>query len=257
MLLRFCSTVVLGSLLCVSASAQTVRFDTNVGNFDVVLNPNGLTELLGHVDNFLAYVDGGFYNNLLIHRSPDNFVMQLGRFQIGSIFPPNASSDFNDNINNRFDPVTVDADNDGTVDFDTEGLTNTRGMISLALSGTDSNSGTSEFFVNLSDNSRLDAQEGSGEADFVPFAFVPDMSTIDLIFKLKNENLFSGAFEDVRMLNNNTLVYVEKAFVIAATPEGSSGSATLESVSVPEPPSLVLAIGALVAIYVLKPSKRG
>jgi len=254
MFFRLCSAAVLSGLLLVSASAQTVRFNTNVGNFDVVLNPEGRSELQGHVDNFLAYVDGGFYDNLLINRTPDNFVMQLGRFQIDSIFQPSDSSDFIDNVDSRFDPVIVDADNDGTVDFDTTELTNTRGTISLALSGSDSNSGTSEFFINVTDNSRLDPQEGPGAADFVTFAIVPDMSTIDLIFQLNRQNLFGGPFEDVRLLDNETLVFVEEAFVLAATPEGASGGGSM--VSVPEPPSLVLAIGALVAICVLKPSKR-
>jgi len=84
MLLRLSSVVFLGLFFVSNAMAQTVRFDTNVGNFDVVLNPNGISGLQGHVDNFLQYVEGGFYDNLLINRTPNNFVMQLGRFQISN-----------------------------------------------------------------------------------------------------------------------------------------------------------------------------
>jgi len=244
-------------------SAQTVRFDTNVGNFDVVLNPHGIPELQGHVDNFLAYVDGGFYDNLLIHRTPaNNFVMQLGRFQIESIFRPSDPSGFIDNIANRFDPVIVDADNDGTVDFDTSalqdsnGLINTRGTISLALSGSNSNSGTSEFFVNIGDNGFLDPADGPG-ADFVTFAIVPDMTTIDLINQLNRVNLFPSvqtAHTDARLLDNDTLVYVERAFVL----EGAIVPATagLSAVNVPEPASIGLAIGALMLIFVLPRQKN-
>jgi len=256
MLSRIVPAVAAVLLLTSMGSAQTVRFDTNVGNFDVVLNPNDISGLQGHVDNFLAYVEGGFYDNLLINRTPNNFVMQLGRFQIESIFPPSDSTGFIDNIDNRFDPVIVDADGDGTVDFDLSsledinGTLNFRGTISLALSGTNSNSGTSEFFVNFVDNGNLDPTDGLGAADFVTFAMVPDMTTIDLINQLTNQNLFGGAFTDVRLLDNGTLVYVERAFILEGAPP------ELNAANIPEPPTLVLAVGALMLISVLSRHKN-
>ena len=182
---RFYCSLVIVCLYTAFASAQTVRFNTNVGNFDVVLNPDDNPDLQPHVDNFLGYVNGGFYNNLLLNRAddrndtdgndgnPDNdFVLQMGRFTINSIFRPDDSSGFNDNITDRFDPVIVDADEDGTVDFDTTGLSNVRRTISLALSGSDSNSGTSEFFINLGDNTMLDPTPGNRIALFIFFAFI-------------------------------------------------------------------------------------
>ncbi len=259
---RISCAVVLSSLLVSAAAAQTVRFDTNVGNFDVVLNPNDIPELQGHVDNFLGYVNGGFYDNLLINRTPDNFVMQLGRFSIESIFVPMDQSGFIDNRDTfaeLFDPVIVDEDDDGTVDFDTSMLSNTRNTISLALNGTNSNSGTSEFFVNFRDNGNLDPSDGTGTADFVTFAMVPDMTTIDLINQLTVRNLFGSPFDDVRLLDNDTVVYVERAFVLsepvaAASAGGSGSSAPLlssSSFTVPEPSSFMLAAGALLAISLL------
>ncbi len=263
------------------SAAQTVRFDTNVGNFDVVLNPNDIPELQGHVDNFLGYVNGGHYDNLLINRTPANdFVMQLGRFSIESIFRPSDQSGFIDNrveFTELFDPVIVDADGDETIDFDLSsleddnGTLNFRGTISLALSGGNSNSGTSEFFVNISDNASLDPKDGvtfntlgQPEPDFVTFAVVPDMTTIDLINQLNNVNLFGGAFTDVRLLDNDTVVFVERAFVLPAVPlaasGGGSGSSESQSggnsVTVPEPPTLVLAVGALMAISLLSRRKN-
>ena len=263
MLLRFCSAVVLVGLLFVPATAQTVRFNTNVGNFDMVLNPDGDANLQVLVDNMLVYVEGGLYDNSVINREAtldgrddsNSYILQMGIFLMDSIFPPSTSDEFIDTPITAPDGVRnviVDADNDGEVDFDT--ASNLRGTVSLGLSAAGVNSGSNSFFINQNDNSEsLDPQ------GFVPFATIPDMSTIDLIMQLKNVDIYSQpgnlTLSDIPTLDNNTLVYIEKAFVIAATPEGSSAS--LQSVSVPEPPSLVLAIGALVAIYVLKPSKRG
>jgi len=260
-------------------SAQTVRFDTNVGNFDVVLNPGEIPELQGHVDNFLQYVEGGHYDNLLLNRADDrnpangndgnqadDFVLQFGRFRIDSIFQPSGSSTFIDNRDLMFPSVFVDGTSsqtaDGTVDFDTTGLSNTRGTISLALSGTNSNSGTSEFFINLGDNSMLDPQVGPGPADFVTFAMVPDMTTIDLIFRLNNETLIfdnpnpliDGAFTDVALLDNGSLVYVERAFVLGGAPVEAAGALSAIAV-VPEPPTLVLAAGALMLVSLLSRRK--
>lgn len=293
---RICAAASLMLLFVAPATAQIIRFDTNVGTFDMELNPTGNPNLQAHVENTLAYVEGGFYNNLVMNRADDrnsadgndgnradDFVLQMGRFNTDVLVAPAAQSGLIDNMSDRFDPVTVDADNDGNVDFDTTGLTNVRGQVSLALSGSDSNSGTNEFFINLGDNSFLDAAPGDGAADFVPFAVVHDMSTIDLIFSLNNQNLYGGAFTDVPLLENNRLVFVERAFVcdtcespMAMTMEdmmddmmGGEAEAlsaitnssnvpsvgALQTITVPEPPALVLAIGALMTIYLLKPNK--
>jgi len=162
-------------------------------------------------------------------------------------------------VNDRFDPVIVDADGDGNVDFDlssleVNGTLNVRGTISLALSGTNSNSGTSEFFINFVDNGNLDPTDGLNDADFVTFAMVPDMTTIDLINQLTNQNLFGGAFTDVRLLDNGTLVYVERAFILGGAPIEASGALAATAV-VPEPPTLVLAVGALMLVSLLSRRK--
>ena len=256
MLSRLFATSTILFLLASLGTAQSVRFDTNVGNFDVVLNPHNIPELQGHVDNFMGYVNGGHYDNLLINRVPaNNFVMQLGRFSIQSIFRPSDSSGFTDNrtlFAELFDPVIVDVDNDGTVDFDTSMLSNTPGTVSLALSGRDSNSGTSEFFVNIGSNTNLDPVAGPGAADFVTFAMVPDMTTINLINQLNRVNLFGQPFDDVRLLDNDTVVYVERAFqlgvLVPAAAVAGTGSGSLNSNIVPEPPALVLAVGALMLL---------
>jgi len=83
------------------------------------------------------------------------------------------------------------------------------------------------------------------------------------------------AGDDVPILDNNRVVFVERAFVLGPTPEemaammvsGDESLANLSSgvdaippassmaLSVPEPPALMLAAVALIAICVMKPNK--
>jgi len=218
------------------------------------LNPTGNANLQGHVDNMIAYVEAGRYDLTVINRAAEDFVMQMGGFQLDTLVLPENFSDFPSVP--TFDPVIVDADNDGTVDFDVTGLLNTRGTVSLALS-TDANTGTSSFFVNLGDNVSLDA----GNLRFVPFATINNMATIDLITGLQQANLADGGLggDDVPLLDNNFLVYVERAFVLEIPADGGLApdpETSLQALSVPEPPALVLALGALLAIFLMKPGKR-
>ena len=268
MLSRFCVAALIVCLLVVSATAQTVRFDTNVGTFDMELNPTGNPNLQAHVENLIAYVESGRYDLTVINRADEGFVMQMGGFQVESLALPDTFS-FPDV--ESFGEVIVDADEDGTADFDLTGLDNTRGTVSLALSGP-LNSGTSSFFVNVVDNTGSLNPQG-----FIPFATVDNLATIDLIMGLSQVNLPNRqginpdlAGDDVPVLTENRVVYVERAFVLdtsngattalamtSGTGSGSGSVAALQSIAVPEPPALVLAVGALVLIYLMKPSKIG
>jgi hypothetical protein len=101
------------------------------------------------------------------------------------------------------------------------GLSNTAGTVGLALSsgpnGTNEDSGTSSFFINLGNNFALDA-------DFAVFARVPDMTTIGSIMSLSQVDLTTDpsfgagpgnlAFTDVPLLSNGDLVIVSRAFVV-------------------------------------------
>jgi cyclophilin family peptidyl-prolyl cis-trans isomerase len=96
------------------------------------------------VENLLAYIDEGFYDELLWHRVSRNadgspFVVQTGGFR--------REDDVLVPVEPLFDPVDSESDN---------GLSNQPGSIAMALSNNDPDSGTSQFFVNLNDNSFLD-----------------------------------------------------------------------------------------------------
>jgi cyclophilin family peptidyl-prolyl cis-trans isomerase len=168
-----------------------------------------------------------------------------------------------------FDRVIVDANNDGNVDFDLGGLSNTRATVSLALSN-NPNTGTSSFFINLNDtNDFLD------DSDFVPFAVIENMETVNLIMSLPQANLDpSGnnlAAINIPILENNKLVFIERAFVLDATDaeiqsalanadlsnfspanlSGVTGGSSPLSTTVPEPSSILL-VGTMAMLSVLK-----
>jgi cyclophilin family peptidyl-prolyl cis-trans isomerase/uncharacterized protein YkwD len=93
------------------------------------------------VQNFLNYVESGRYNASIIHRSVPGFVIQGGGFALNG---------------NTVEPVKTDA----TVTNE-PGISNLRGTVAMAKLGTDPNSATSQWFINLADNSsNLDAQNG-------------------------------------------------------------------------------------------------
>ncbi|MEO0529811.1 MAG: peptidylprolyl isomerase [Planctomycetota bacterium] len=202
------------------AQAQTVRFQTSVGAFVMLLNPTNNEDLQPLVDNMLANVAAGVYQQSVINRADSNvdgepFVLQLGGFFTDN-FDPDLVPVGGFAPVDRFDPVIVDANNDGAVDFDTTGLTNSIGTVSLALAGGNPNSGTSSFFVNLNDNSFLDDQ------GFVPFATIADMATVDRIFNSTLLDLTAQvgqpgnlAFEDVPVDANGELIYLETVSVVS------------------------------------------
>jgi cyclophilin family peptidyl-prolyl cis-trans isomerase len=214
------SAAIVASFAAAPASAQTtLRFTTSVGAFDMELNPTNDSNLQPLVDNIVAYVGLGRYHYTAINRAAkqqdgSDFVLQMGSF-LG--FPPTTNNWLGllQEVNG-LNPVVTDADGDGQVDFDA--ISNTRGTVSLALSG-QPNSGSSSFFVNLGDNSFLDSQ------GFVPFARVNDLSTIDRIMELEQIDLTGDpsnlTFSNVPLQENGRLVILKSVHVLQAAPSFS------------------------------------
>ncbi|HWL92136.1 MAG TPA: PKD domain-containing protein [Phycisphaerae bacterium] len=132
-----------------------VRLETSMGDivFELVDDAPVTT------DNFLQYVEDGFYDGTIFHRIVPDFVVQGGGFLPGMI-PPDG---LRDPIVNEFD---VDR-------------SNLRATVAMAKLGGDPDSATSQFFVNLDDNSEnLDNQNGG----FTVFAHVIEgMDVVDAI----------------------------------------------------------------------------
>ena len=217
MLRRLIYALATGFLLTTAATAQVVRFQTTVGDFDMVLNPTNNPLLEDYVDNFLAYVNAERYHCSVINRAAEGFVMQTGGFKVRNTDLPSTVSGFMPVA--TFDPVP------GVPAATIDGLSNTLGTVALALpgdgmGGTDEDAGTSSFFVNLTNNSFLDA-------DFTVFAEVPDLTTINNIMALdqvdltQDPNFGAGpgnlAFTDVPLRSSGDLVIITRAFVITDT----------------------------------------
>jgi len=219
------SSLLLAALAVVAtpAAAQTVRFQTSVGAFDMLLNPTGNANLQPHVDNLLANVAAGVYHRSVVNRAVDDFVLQIGSFQTDTVEVGEIPR-FGFDPTNSFDPVIVDADNNGQVDFSTAGLTNSRGTVSLALSAGNANSGSASFFVNLTDNSFLDNQ------DFIPFATISDLATIDRIMNQTIVDLSSTvgqpgslAYTDVPLAPDGDLIVIENVSVVSGSNQAFLG----------------------------------
>ncbi|HEX6964051.1 MAG TPA: peptidylprolyl isomerase, partial [Lacipirellula sp.] len=228
MLKRLFAAAALVLLTYSGAVAQTtMRFETNVGSFDMVLNPNNDPALQPIVDNIVAYIGLGRYHFSAVNRAADgstpsaddDFVLQMGGF-MGFPPVPDLWASLHKPIEKLSDGVVVDSDGDGQVDFNA--ISNTRGTVSMALQAGNPNSGTSSFFINLGDNNFLDDQ------GFVPFARIEDMATVDRIMRLTQTDLSqevgqsgSLAYIDVPVTDDGLMVVVNDVDVVSAAPDFS------------------------------------
>lgn len=153
-----------------------VRCTSNLGEFDLQLFD---AEKPKTVANFLSYVNSGAFKNSIIHRSVLGFVVQGGGFFLDGTSLNSVSARA---------PVVNEP-----------GISNLRGTVAMAKLGGDPNSATSQWFVNLGDNSaNLDAQNGG----FTVFGEVlgNGMNVVDAIAGLPTYNA-GGAFTDLPLRN--------------------------------------------------------
>ena len=106
-------------------------FETTLGNFEVELFEK---EAPISAENFLGYVDDGFFDGVVFHRVIPGFMIQGGGFEPGM----------------KQKKVKAPIKNEAT-----NGLKNSRGTLAMARTN-DINSATAQFFVNLVDNDFLD-----------------------------------------------------------------------------------------------------
>ena len=125
--LALLSLVLAGGAL---AGNPQVSLQTNKGAIVLELYPDQAPK---SVENFLAYVDSGFYNGTVFHRVIKDFMIQGGGFGQDMKQKDTRPS------------VVIEADN---------GLKNERGTLAMARTS-DPNSATAQFFINLKDNAFL------------------------------------------------------------------------------------------------------
>lgn len=123
------------TLIILSSSALAenpiVKLETSEGDITVVLFADKSPKT---VENFLAHVDEGFYENTVFHRIIDNFMVQGGGFDVDLKQKKTERKVINESKNR---------------------LHNDRGTLAMARTS-DPDSAGSQFFINQRNNPRLD-----------------------------------------------------------------------------------------------------
>lgn len=130
-------------------------------------------------NNFLNYVNSGAYTNGIFHRSVPGFVIQGGGYKINE----SASGKILSAVN-TFPPITNEFK-----------ISNTRGTVAMAKIGGNPNSATSQWFINLADNSGPPSQLDTQNGGFTVFGRVifDGMNIIDAIEDLPVSNINLGS----------------------------------------------------------------
>jgi len=136
----------------------TVEFETSHGTFVVEVYPDKAPVT---VENFLAYVKDGFYENTIFHRVISRFMIQGGGFTRDMTEKPTRA------------PIINESNN---------GLLNQIGTIAMARTS-DPNSATSQFFINIADNQFLNyTSPGPETVGYCVFGRV--VSGMDVVYKI-------------------------------------------------------------------------
>ena len=171
--------------LCLSASAfaQSVKLATSAGDIVIALDAAKAPKT---VDNFLKYVKAGHYNGTIFHRVIPGFMIQGGGM----------TPDMKEKSTRA--PIPLESRN---------GLSNVRGSVAMARTG-DPNSATSQFFINVQDNDRLDAANARDGNGYAVFGKV--VSGMDVVDKIRTVPTGSkGPHDDVP----NAPITINKATV--------------------------------------------
>ena len=175
--------------LCPAAFAlPKVEVKTNLGAFQIELYPDSAPRT---VENFLSYVREGFYQKVLFHRLVPNVLLQ------GGAYTPNWQ------MKASRAPIPSEAAN---------GLSNTQWSVAMAH-GRSPDSATSEFFINLEDNTDFDYVRDSTSAYYCVFGKVTGGH--ETLKKIAEIGIISGGdfvgdqpartliIEHIKILNDN------------------------------------------------------
>ncbi len=169
-----------------STNAMTqVAIETSMGKIVVALDASKAPKT---VENFLRYVQDGFYNNTIFHRVINRFMIQGGGFE----------RDLTEKATRE--PIKNESSN---------GLLNDIGTIAMARTS-DPNSATSQFFINLADNQFLNYT--SPEPDLIGYCvFGKVVSGLDVVMQIGNlPTQTQRGFSDVPIRP----VLIKRAYVV-------------------------------------------
>jgi len=147
--------VVLRSMT-VTIPVPQVTMKTSMG--DIVMELDPVKAPLSAL-NFMQYVNANFYTNLIFHRVLPTQIIQGGGFD-ATLTPATVKA-----------PIALESSN---------GLTNLRGTLGMARSAA-SNSGTSQFYINVADNPGFDYVSATQPGYAVFGKVISGMATADAI----------------------------------------------------------------------------
>ena len=140
-------------------AAARVRFETSLGDIVIELFEK---ECPGTTANFLGYVKSGFYDGTIFHRVIPGFVAQGG-----GMLPGMKEKETGDPIKNEASGAPQ----------------NVRGTLAMARTS-DPDSATSQFYINLKDNTSLN-YVGPRNPGYCAFGKVVEgMDTVDAMAKV-------------------------------------------------------------------------
>ena len=158
-----------------AAANPQVLVKTSAGEFVIELYPD---KAPGTVDNFLEYVNDGFYAGTIFHRVIGNFMIQGGGFTKdlyeGGLRPKPTRA-----------PIAIESRN---------GLRNDTGWVAMARTG-DPNSATSQFFINVVDNAGLNYPQPDGHGYAVFGKVIRGMDVVNKIRAVPPRTV--GPYRDV------------------------------------------------------------
>jgi len=156
--------------------------ETNKGTIEIELDRENAPVT---VENFVNYVNSGFYDGTVFHRVIPNFMIQGGGFTAEGVQKETNA------------PIKLESDN---------GLKNLQGTIAMARTN-DPDSATSQFFINVVDNPALDY--ASGNDGYAVFGKVTSgMEVVDDIASVKTTTKY-GYYADWPVEE----IVIEKAYL--------------------------------------------
>lgn len=170
------------SLATLNTYATIVEFQTSLGNFKVNLHDETTPKT---VENFLKYVTDGDFDNTIIHRTVDDFIIQGGGARFEGTLPP-TWIDTDSNIQNE--PV----------------YSNVTGTISMAKQPGNIDSANSQWFINTKNNSSaLDPIDIYGGGAYAVFGEVIEdgMNVVKAIEAVQRCDTGLSGFKELPMPN--------------------------------------------------------
>lgn len=175
-----------------SWAGSVVRVTTSVGEFQIELFDEVAP---GTVTNFLNYVNSGAYNGTVVHRLEPGFVIQGGWLTFDEIAQTFYDLEPGPAIQNEFS------------------VSNLRGTIAMAKRDGDPNSATSQWFINLGNNSFLNSSNGgftvfgrvmgSGMQVVDAIAALPAVTVVDGLSPFPLVNYTGGQLRNSHLVNVN------------------------------------------------------